>query len=200
MARIVGLLLAAGQGRRFGADKLMQALANGTPVAVAAARALKAACADSIAVLRPEQDALAVLLEAEGLTVVRCAAARSGMGHSLAAGVAAGGDTDGWVVALADMPCIGVPTLRRVAEAIAGGAALAAPVHAGRRGHPVGFAARWKDALLALEGDEGARAILRQHAALLQTLQTDDPGVLQDVDTPADLAALRLRSSSVGAA
>jgi len=127
MARIVGLLLAAGQGRRFGADKLMQALANGTPVAVAAARALKAACADSIAVLRPEQDALAVLLEAEGLTVVRCAVAHSGMGHSLAAGVAAGGDTDGWVVALADMPCIGVPTLRRVAEAIAGGAALAAP-------------------------------------------------------------------------
>ena len=41
MARIVGLLLAAGQGRRFGADKLMQALADGTPVAVAAARALK---------------------------------------------------------------------------------------------------------------------------------------------------------------
>ena len=204
MARIVGLLLAAGQGRRFGADKLMQALANGTPVAVAAARALKAACADSIAVLRPEQDALAVLLEAEGLTVVRCAVAHSGMGHSLAAGVAARSaawrDVAGWLVALADMPCIGVPTLRRVAEAIAGGAALAAPVHAGRRGHPVGFAARWKDALLALEGDEGARAILRQHAALLQTLQTDDPGVLQDVDTPADLAALTLRSSSVGAA
>lgn len=194
MARIVGLLLAAGQGRRFGADKLLQPLTNGTPVAVAAARALKAACPCSIAVLRPEQDVLAVLLEAEGLTVVRCAAARSGMGHSLAAGVAAGSaalhDVDGWVVALADMPCIGVPTLQRVVEAIAGGAMLAAPMHAGRRGHPVGFAARWKDDLLALEGDEGARIILRQHAALLQTLETDDPGVLQDVDTPADLAAL----------
>ena len=48
MARIVGLLLAAGHGRRFGGDKLLQPLADGTPVAVAAARALKAACADSI--------------------------------------------------------------------------------------------------------------------------------------------------------
>ena len=194
MARIVGLLLAAGQGRRFGADKLLQPLADGTPVAVAAARALKAACPCSIAVLRPEQDALAALLEAEGLTVVRCAAARSGMGHSLAAGVAAGSaawrDVAGWLVALADMPCIRVPTLQRVGEAIAGGAALAAPTHAGRRGHPVGFAARWTDALLALEGDEGARAILRQQAALLQSFETDDPGVLQDVDTPADLVAL----------
>ena len=64
------------------------------------------------------------------------------------------------------------------------------PVFAGRRGQPVGFAARWQSALLALEGDEGARAILRQHAALLHTLASDDPGVLQDVDTPADLAAL----------
>lgn len=192
MARIVGLLLAAGQGRRFGGDKLLQALADGTPVAVAAARALKAACVDSIAVLRPEQDALASLLEAEGLRVVRCAAARSGMGHSLAAGVAASRDARGWLVALADMPCIRVATLQAVAELIGGGAALAAPSYAGRRGHPVGFAARWRGALLALEGDEGARAILEQSRFLLHVLETDDPGVLQDVDSPADLAALRL--------
>lgn len=192
MASIVGLLLAAGHGRRFGGDKLLQPLADGTPVAVAAAQALKAACADSIAVLRPEQDALAALLEAEGLRVVRCAAARSGMGYSLAAGVAASRDARGWLVALADMPCIRVATLQAVAELIGGGAALAAPSYAGRRGHPVGFAARWRDALLALEGDEGARAILEQSRFLLHVLETDDPGVLQDVNSPADLAALRL--------
>ena len=192
MASIVGLLLAAGHGRRFGGDKLLQPLADGTPVAVAAARDLKAACADSIAVLRPEQDALAALLEAEGLRVVRCAAARSGMGYSLAAGVAASRDARGWLVALADMPCIRVATLQAVAELIGGGAALAAPSYAGRRGHLVGFAARWRDALLALEGDEGARAILEQSRFLLHVLETDDPGVLQDVDSPADLAALRL--------
>ena len=192
MASIVGLLLAAGHGRRFGGDKLLQPLADGTPVAVAAAQALKAACADSIAVLRPEQDALAALLEAEGLRVVRCAAARSGMGYSLAAGVAASRDARGWLVALADMPCIRVATLQAVAELIGGGAALAAPSYAGRRGHLVGFAARWRGALLALEGDEGARAILEQSRFLLHVLETDDPGVLQDVDSPADLAALRL--------
>ncbi len=190
MARIVGLLLAAGQGRRFGADKLRQPLADGTPVAVAAARALKAACPDCIAVLRPEQDALAALIEAEGLTVIRCAAARDGMGHSLAAGVAASPDADGWLVALADMPRIRVDTHLAVVGAIAGGAALAATIFAGLRGHPVGFAARWRDALVALEGDEGARSIIRRNADLLHAIETDDPGVLQDVDTPADLAAL----------
>ncbi len=190
MARIVGLLLAAGQGRRFGADKLRQPLADGTPVAVAAARGLKAACADCITVLRPEQDELARLIEAEGLTVIRSAAALDGMGHSLAAGVAASPDADGWLVALADMPRIQVDTLCSVADSIASGAALAAPTYAGQRGHPVGFAARWRDALLALEGDEGARSIIRRNAGLLHAIGTDDPGVLQDVDTPADLAAL----------
>ena len=190
MARIVGLLLAAGQGRRFGADKLRQPLADGTPVAVAAARGLKAACADCITVLRPEQDELARLIEAEGLTVIRSAAALDGMGHSLAAGVAASPDADGWLVALADMPRIRVATLRAVADAVAGGAAIAAPSYVGQRGHPVGFAARWRDALMALEGDEGARAILRGNPALIHLLSTDDPGVLQYVDTPADLAAL----------
>ncbi|WP_153159599.1 NTP transferase domain-containing protein [Zoogloea sp. 1C4] len=190
MARIVGLLLAAGQGRRFGADKLRQPLADGTPVAVAAARALNAACPESIVVLRPEQDELAGLIEAEGLTVIRSAAAHDGMGYSLAAGVAASPDADGWLVALADMPRIHVDTLRSVADAIASGAALAAPTYAGQRGHPVGFAARWRDALMALEGDEGARSIIRRNAGLLIAIGTDDPGVLQDVDTPADLAEL----------
>lgn len=190
MARIVGLLLAAGQGRRFGADKLRQPLADGTPVAVAAARALKAACPESVAVLRPEQDELAGWLAAEGLTVIRAAAAHGGMGYSLAAGVAASLDADGWLVALADMPRIHVDTLRSVADAIAFGAALAAPTYTGLRGHPVGFAARWRDALMALEGDEGARSIIRRNAGLLLAIGADDPGVLQDVDTPADLAAL----------
>jgi len=190
VAHIVGLLLAAGQGRRFGADKLRQPLADGTPVAVAAARALKAACPDSIAVLRPEQDELAGLIEAEGLAVIRCAVARDGMGHSLAAGVAASPHAAGWLVALADMPCIRVATLGAVRDAIADGAALAAPAFAGRRGHPVGFAPRWRDALMGLQGDEGARAILRANGACLTQLALDDPGVLLDVDTPADLAAL----------
>lgn len=190
MAReIVGLLLAAGQGRRFGGDKLLHPLSDGTPIAVAAARHLREACPRSLAVLRPEQRELAGLLQAEGLETVFCAAAVDGMGHSLAAGVAAGEDAAGWVVALADMPFVQPDTLRRVADAISGGVALVAPVHDGRRGHPVGFAAHWRDALMKLVGDEGARAILAAHKAELLAIQTDDAGCLRDVDSRADLPA-----------
>ena len=188
-AGIVGLLLAAGEGRRFGSDKLLHPLADGTPMAVASARTLRRACPRSIAILRPEQTVLAGLLAAEGLELVTCAEASAGMGHSLAAGVAASRDAAGWLVALADMPFLQAATLQRVAEALAGGAALVAPVHRGLRGHPVAFAPRWRDELLALGGDAGARAILAGHRDLLCKLETDDPGVLRDVDTPADLTA-----------
>lgn len=188
-AAVVGLLLAAGQGRRFGSDKLLHPLSDGTPIAVTAARHLREACPRAIAVLRPEQCELAGLLQAEGLETVFCAAAAGGMGHSLAAGVAASADAAGWVVALADMPFLRTDTLRRVADVVSNGAALAAPFHDGRRGHPVGFAASWRDELLGLVGDEGARAILAAHKAELHTIETDDAGCLRDVDTRADLPA-----------
>lgn len=188
MAQIVGLLLAAGQGRRFGSDKLLHPLDDGTPLAVASACKLKEACPRAIAVLRPEQTTLAALLLAEGLEVVICPEASAGMGHSLAAGVAASLEAAGWLVALADMPFVQVATLRSVADAVHAGAALAAPFYNSQRGHPVAFAARWRDQLLALTGDEGARAVVGNNRGLLSRIDTADAGVLRDVDTPQDLA------------
>ncbi|HTH41112.1 MAG TPA: NTP transferase domain-containing protein, partial [Rhodocyclaceae bacterium] len=98
---IVGLLLAGGASSRFGSDKLSHPLADGTPIALASARHLQAACDRVIVVLRPGRDALAQQLAAEGCEIVTTAESLHGMGHSLAAGVRAAADAPGWVVALA---------------------------------------------------------------------------------------------------
>ncbi|MCO5975349.1 nucleotidyltransferase family protein [Ideonella oryzae] len=186
----VGILLCAGFGRRFGGDKLLAPLADGTPVAVASARTLVAALGQAVAVVRPEQDALQARLAETGIGLLVCPEAEGGMGAALAAAVQRQGPASGWVVALGDMPCVAELTIRQVAGALAGGASLAAPFHQGVRGHPVGFAPAWRSALLSLTGDEGARALLRQHAAELTLIDVDDPGCLQDVDTPQDLVGL----------
>lgn len=183
-----GILLAAGSARRFGGAKLLATLAGGKPVGVASCLALVEALPRTIAVVRIGDDALADALAAGGATVVRCARADEGMGASLACGVAASRDAAGWIVALADMPWIAPATIRRVADAIASGASIAAPFHRGERGHPVGFAASHRDALAALGGDEGAKSVLASHGADLVRVDVDDPGVLRDVDVPADLA------------
>lgn len=189
-APLAALLLAAGSAHRFGSDKLLARLADGTPVALAAARAIQAGLPPEtrrVAVLRPEQAILAALLHEAGWQVVASPQAALGMGHSLAAGVEASREAAGWLVALADMPFIQPQSIAAVAAALAAGAPLAAPCHQGQRGHPVGFGAAYREALLALEGDAGARHLIQRDRALLRLLELGDAGVLRDVDTPADL-------------
>jgi len=192
--RIVGVLLAAGRGARFGGDKLLAPLRvaavgipAGTPIGMASCRHLVAALPETIAVVRPRDAELALALAAENARVIECARADEGMGASLACAIAASADADGWVVALADMPWIRTDTIARIADALRGGADIAAPFHAGRRGHPVGFARRHADALRAQAGDEGARAILAANRGSIEAVAVDDAGILRDVDVPGDV-------------
>jgi molybdenum cofactor cytidylyltransferase len=181
-SEIAGILLAAGSSTRFGGDKLLHPLPDGTPVAVAAARSLLAAAPNACAVVRPGDRRLVAALSALGLAIVENPLAARGMGTSLAAGVRATRGADGWIIALADMPWIRPGTIASLVDGLRDGAAMIAPVHEGRRGHPVGFSARWRHELCRLTGDTGARGLLRAHHDLLERLQTDDPGVVSDID------------------
>jgi molybdenum cofactor cytidylyltransferase len=90
-----------------------------------------------------------------------------------------------WLVALGDMPYVDPATLRRLADTLAAGAGIAAPVMDGRRGNPVGFGAVHLDALLGLSGDTGARRLLQ--AFPVTEVPVDDPGIFRDIDVPTDL-------------
>jgi molybdenum cofactor cytidylyltransferase len=189
---IRGILLAAGYSKRFGSNKLLQSLPAGspqagTPIAIAAARNFLEALPESIAVIRPRAQKLAKMLRDAGCSTVVCKNAGEGMGTSLAAGVRATSDADGWIVALADMPFIRPDTIRAVAKALRDGAAIAAPSFRGERGHPVGFASRFYQELSSLYGDEGARQVLMRHPDLVRIYEVDDPGVARDIDQPSDL-------------
>lgn len=188
---IVGILLAAGSGTRFGGGKLMHPLEDGIAIAVHAARNLQAADLGVDAVLRPGDFPLADLLEQEGCHVKFCAESVQGMGHTLAYGVSGARDASGWIVALADMPQVRPATIRKVTDALAGGALIAAPIYRGERGHPVGFSAALRAQLSALSGDNGARSILQQHRDAIVLIECDDPGVVLDIDEKADLNRVR---------
>jgi molybdenum cofactor cytidylyltransferase len=184
----VGVLLAAGSATRFGGGKLLAPLDDGTPVGVRALRSLLPCVDTVIAVVRPGDEALARQLADNGATVTVCPSAAEGMGQSLAWAIRATPLARAWVVALGDMPWIQPATTRRVVDALAGGSALAAAMHRGERGHPVGFSKVFFAELAALSGDEGAKIMLRAHASKLRLIETEDAGVLRDVDTPGDLS------------
>jgi molybdenum cofactor cytidylyltransferase len=190
---VVGILLAAGFSRRFGSqDKLLHLLGNGLSVAEAAGQALITALPDAVAVVRQENALLHAALAAQGFSVAQCTsgAMEMEMADSLKLGVQAAQTAfpaaTGFVIALADMPYIQFATIRKVADQLAF-SAIVQPVVNGQRGHPVGFASRFAQALLAVTGDQGARAVLRAHAHEVFLLACDDSGILQDIDTLADL-------------
>ena len=184
---VVGLLLAAGSATRFGSDKLRHGLPHGVAIAVQAARHLKTEIGEVFAVVRPGADELKQLLEKEKCRVDFCGNAAEGMGASLACAARAAGERDAYLVALADMPFVRPSSIAAVRDALAAGAPLAAPFFHARRGHPVGLAGSFYGELIALQGDEGARKLLANHAAALVKIPVGDPGVIRDIDTPGDL-------------
>ena len=191
---MIGILLAAGFSRRFGStNKLLHRLPDGRTIALASAENLIKAIPISIAVLRPENKALAELMLNAGLKIVFCTENDEEMADSLATGVRFSANikaaSNGFVVALADMPYIQSDTIVAVANQVADGASIVIPTYQNQRGHPVGFSAKFRGDLENLQGDEGARSIIKRYADELELLPTDDAGILVDIDTPNDLSA-----------
>lgn len=191
MTQLVGILLAGGVGRRFDASgqrhKLLATLADGQSVLAASAQHLRAVLAEVIVVIRPgpHAPALAQIAAAADCQPLLCPQSQQGMGHSIAAGVAARETAKGWLILPADMPWVAPAVIQQVCSALNAGADIAAPFYQGSRGHPVGFAAPCKSALLALTGDRGAQALMQQF--MVQRIKVDTRDVLRDVDVDGDL-------------
>jgi molybdenum cofactor cytidylyltransferase len=185
---VLGILLAAGKGRRFdptGARSKLLEQVGGQALAVASARAMLAVLPQVIAVVPTQDGAVAGALRATGCDVTACPDAARGMAASLVHGLRHSA-AHAWIIALADMPYVERATIAALRAALENGADIAVPVMDGRRGNPVGFGAAHLAELLALDGDRGARALLKAHA--VTEVAVNDPGIFRDIDTAADLA------------
>ena len=192
---IRGLLLCGGRSSRFGSDKLLfrHSREGGSPLPLVAnsARHLVQGAGNALAVIPLAAAELRRVLEDAGCEILESRDTARGLGASLAAGIAAASDADGWIVALGDMPFIEPATIVAVRRRLEEGALIAAPVtrDTGQRGHPVGFSRALRDELAALDGDEGARSVIAHHRAEIALIEVDDAGIVKDIDTPSDLEA-----------
>jgi molybdenum cofactor cytidylyltransferase len=188
------IVLAAGLGSRFSGagHKLAQPLEGADDAGTVLGVTLRNALASRLPVRVVTTAELAPLIYQQvaacDVVIVPPQAPGRGMGDSIAAGVSATADAPGWLLLPGDMPRVSPVTLQMVAEALRLNAVAFAQYH-GRRGHPVGFAAELYSELVALSGDEGARRLVGRYPA--QAVDVDDAGVLIDIDTVQDLAALR---------
>jgi molybdenum cofactor cytidylyltransferase len=202
---VAGLLLAAGRGARFDhsgkANKLLARL-DERPVISHSAEVLASAVNKRIAVIRPDTSDVSArqnnanntnlrkLLENAGYIVVECPDAASGMGHSIAWGVAEAMkvfDMERLVIALGDMPSVKLSTIQALIVASKKSDCIIAPSYLGTRGNPVVFQTKHFEALSRLSGDKGASQFMK--TAQIELIEVDDPGILKDIDSQEDLAS-----------
>lgn len=189
------IVLAAGAGARFGGAKLLAPFDGGPLIAgalltafLSPVRRVIVALGPSPALRKAVRATAERLVAGDRLVLVDVEDAAEGMGASLrTAAHALPEDAAGAFVFLGDMPRIDPATVARLAQALTGPHDIVAPVHLGRRGHPVLFGASWFSGLRALTGDEGARVLLENAGARLTRIPVEDPGIHLDVDRPEDL-------------
>jgi len=192
--RIAALLLAAGQSRRMGTNKLLAEIDGRPMVARVAQRLLSSHARPIVAVLGNEADSVDAALGRLPVERVRNPAFAEGLSSSLKRGLTAlPPDIDGVIVCLGDMPLVTGRDLDRLIGAFnpLEGRAIIVPTRRGKRGNPVLWARRFFPEMAELAGDVGAKHLIGEHAELVYEVEMDSDGVLVDVDTPDALAALR---------
>lgn len=187
------VILAAGRSRRMrGTDKLAQPV-DGTPLlSLVCARAQATGCPVWVAL--PGHDHPRAALLPAGVAPVAVRDADRGMGRSVAAAIAALPEATGAAMILpADMPDLTRDDLAAMIGAYGArpDRILRATSAEGRPGHPVIFPRAFFGQLRALGGDQGARAILSAHPAMIDSLALPGHHALTDLDTPEDWARWR---------
>ena len=175
---IVGIVLAAGAGRRFGRPKALVEY-QGERLVDRSVRLLRDGGCEHVLVV-----AGAAPLTVAGAAVVDNPAWEEGMGSSVRAALSVA-DASAAVLVPVDTPFLGPDAVRRVIAAYRDGASVAAATYDGKRGHPVLIAAvHWVAVSATAVGDVGARAFLKQNPDLITPVPCDGTGRPDDVDTP----------------
>ncbi len=181
-------MLAAGAATRFGAPKQLADL-DGVPLLEHALRTMTAAPVGRVVVvLGSGADEVAAGVDLHGADPVVCGRWEEGQSASLACGLAELAGCGAVVVTLGDQPRVSPDAIRRVISSRNDAAAVRATYN-GNPGHPVLLERRLFEQLRNVSGDKGARNLLL--SAQVLDLPCDDLGGGEDVDTPAELDALR---------
>lgn len=193
---ITAVILAAGTSSRMGRCKQLL-LWKGKPLVWLAAEAALASPADEVLVVTGCQAGeVKAALDPLPVKTVFNPAFATGQGSSLAAGIkAASHRASAFVVLLADQPQVTAAIVGKLIAAYQQSRPLALrPNYRGQPGHPVVISAALRPQLEALSGDKGARSLLASLGDKVMDLEIDDPGIVFDIDTPADYPIFSAKS------
>lgn len=187
-SRIAAIVLGAGQSRRMGQDNKLLIPVDGRPmIAHAVAAACESTADPVIVVTGHDAQAVSEAIRGFDVTLVHAQDYAQGLSRSLVQGLAAvPSSVDGVVVCLGDMPLVRSAHIDRLINAFEPGVICVAEF-GGQRGNPVLLDRRYFDEMKNIEGDSGARHLIRRFDAYVRGVAMDDCAPLIDVDRREDL-------------
>ena len=195
--RTAGLILAAGESSRFGELKQLASVAGEPLLARVVRAALSSALDKTVLVLGFCAEIifqqLGSTLDDPALSVVTNTAYKKGMATSIRVGLAQIDQSfDSAMIILGDFPLLNPQIINQVLEAYrTSGKGICLPVRDDRWGHPICISRRFFDSLMRVEGDTGAREIIKSNWSEVYPFRIPENGCFFDVDTQQDMERLK---------
>jgi molybdenum cofactor cytidylyltransferase len=188
---IWAVILAAGESRRMGTQKLLLPFGEATVVEAVVRAALASRVDRALAVLGSDRDAVRLKLEPYGVDFAVNEDYAKGMLSSVQAGFKAlPAEAEAAVVMLGDQPFLPARVVDAVVAAFReSGKGIVVPAFRGRRGHPVLIGLGYRDEIIRLDPEEGLRRLMRAHPEDIFEAEVEDANILRDLDVPEDYAS-----------
>lgn len=187
--KIVAIVLAAGESKRMGINKLLLDMGGQTLVERVVNVLLHSKVDGVVVVAGFEWKRVRQRLRRKDIRVVYNRQYREGMAASIREGLRhIDQGSHGVLIALADHPLITSDTIDQLIDAYQRThKGIVCPTYGGKRGHPVIFnLEKYGKALSKLKGDIGGRAVIEAHRDDLLEFAVDSPGVIRDIDVRED--------------
>ena len=194
---VSAILLAAGESKRMAKPKQLMPLGKTTILEQTIDNLLASRVSEVIVVLGYRAEEVMKKIAIKPIKITINPAYHRGMSTSIVTGLnLVDNRAKAVMLALADQPFIDSKTINRLIKEFSNhDKGIAIPVYHGRRGHPVIFAIKYKQELLALTGDVGGRQIIRGHPDDILEVAVNSESIITDIDTVSDYQSMLTNSS-----
>lgn len=183
---ITCVILAAGVSSRFGSSKMLHKLDSGICILAKTIRLYRQVFTHVNVVVREADLAIMQLVENEGAAHIINSNADMGLSQSIIAGVKSTAPSKAWLFALGDMPYVSVNTLESITKKVSADTIVVPRTCIGN-GNPIALGTRFKSELIDLNGDIGAKPVVKRYADSVNFHDCDDRGIHQDIDQLSDI-------------
>ncbi len=190
--KIGAVILAAGESKRMGFPKQLIEICGEKIIRIVVKKVLNVGFGDIVVVLgHMAGDIARYIDDMIGIKIIVNPRYREGMSTSLIEGIKnLRQDIEAFMVILGDQPFVSKETMEKIIETYYGmkrKPLMVVPTYRGLRGNPVLISSRIAKEIMSLRGDIGARALMERYKAYISYIETQDPGVVLDIDTKEDL-------------